>query len=122
MDITRLIPQLRTTDLAASVDFYTSKLDFVVEFQYEGFYAGLRCGNQMLHLKQIDSPDPSIAFVEANEHLHLYFETADVTAVASTLMSRGVPLVRDVHDTAWGTRECVIVDNVGHTLYFGQPG
>jgi hypothetical protein len=25
-----------------------------------------------------------------------------------------------VHETAWGTRECIIKDNVGLTLYFGQ--
>jgi len=31
-----------------------------------------------------------------------------------------VPLVQDVHDTAWGTSECVIKDTAGHTLYFGE--
>jgi hypothetical protein len=28
--------------------------------------------------------------------------------------------VRDVHVTPWGTKELVIKDNQGHTLYFGQ--
>jgi uncharacterized glyoxalase superfamily protein PhnB len=32
----------------------------------------------------------------------------------------GVHLVRDVHETAWGTREFVIKDNQGHTVYFGE--
>jgi len=26
-----------------------------------------------------------------------------------------------VHETAWQTREFVIKDDQGHTLYFGQP-
>lgn len=27
------------------------------------FYAGIRLGNQIVHLKLVDQPDPSIAFV-----------------------------------------------------------
>jgi hypothetical protein len=29
-------------------------------------------------------------------------------------------LAEDVHETAWGTREFVIKDDQGHTLYFGE--
>jgi hypothetical protein len=28
--------------------------------------------------------------------------------------------VKPVHDTAWGTREFVIHDDQGHTLYIGE--
>jgi catechol 2,3-dioxygenase-like lactoylglutathione lyase family enzyme len=120
MQISRIVPQLRTTDLAASVDFYTTKLGFTLEFLYDDFYAGVRSGESVIHLKLIDAPDPSIAFVDQGEHFHLYFQTGDVAGVADALKHHGVPLVVDVHDTAWGTRECVIKDNAGHTLYFGE--
>ena len=120
MQISSVIPQLRTTDLAASIGFYTGTLGFTLEFQYEDFYAGVRSGPCVLHLKLVDAPDPSIAFVEREEHFHLYFETADVAAVAAELKHRGVRLERDVHATAWGTRECILKDNQGHTLYFGE--
>ena len=120
MHISSVIPQLRTTDLAASIEFYTTKLGFTLEFQYDDFYAGVRSGDYVVHLKLIDAPDPSIAFVDRDEHFHLYFQTADVSAVARDLERRGVRLVQDVHETAWGTRECIIKDNAGHTLYFGQ--
>lgn len=72
--ITRIIPQLRTTDLAATIAFYT-----------------------------------------------LHLETDDVAAFATALKMRGVALAEDVHETAWQTRECVIQDDQGHTLYFGRP-
>jgi catechol 2,3-dioxygenase-like lactoylglutathione lyase family enzyme len=121
MQIVDVIPQLRTTNLAAAIEFYTVMLGFTVEFQYEDFYACVRNGHQRVHLKLSDVPDPSIPFVDREEHFHLYFETADVAAVADDLKRNGVPLVRDVHDTAWRTRECVIRDPDGHTLYFGQP-
>jgi catechol 2,3-dioxygenase-like lactoylglutathione lyase family enzyme len=120
MQISSVVPQLRTTDLAASIAFYTTKLGFTLEFQYEDFYAGVRSGDYVVHLKLIDAPDPSIAFVDRDEHFHLYFATADVAAAADGLTRRGVRLARDVHETAWGTREFAIKDNAGHTLYFGE--
>ena len=121
MRITSVIPQLRTTDLAASIAFYTTKLGFTLEFQYEDFYAGLRTGSHVIHLKHIDETDPSIDFVEHGGHFHLYFETDDLSATAEMLGRNGVPLETGVHETAWGTRELVIKDDQGHTLYFAQP-
>ena len=40
MQVVGIIPQLRTTDLAKSIWFYTTQLGFTLEFQYEDFYAG----------------------------------------------------------------------------------
>ncbi|MBV9496312.1 MAG: VOC family protein [Acidobacteria bacterium] len=120
MRIIRLTPQLRTTNLAESIAFYTQKLGFALEFQYDDFYAGIRAGEQVLHLKLVDERDPSIDFVARGEHFDLYFEVDDVDAAAETFRANGVTIVQDVHDTAWGTRECVIRDDQGHTLYFGR--
>ena len=120
MQITGVVPQLRTTDLAGSIRFYTTALGATLEFQYEDFYAGIRLGNQVVHLKLVDEPDPSIAFVREGEHFDLYLDTDDVAAAAETLRRNGVRLARDVHETAWGTRELVIEDDQGHTLYFGE--
>lgn len=122
MQISSAIAQLRTTDLAASIDFYTTKMGLTLEFQYQDFYAGIRAGSQLFHLKLVDEKDPSIEFVDRGEHFHLYFETDDAAATANALKRNGVQLVKDVHETAWGTREFVIKDNQGHTLYFGETG
>ena len=120
MQIANIVIQLRTTNLAESIRFYTTTLGFTLEFEYEDFYAGVRAGGQVVHLKLVDEPDPSIEYVEDGEHFHLYLETADVGAAADHLRERGVALVRDVHETPWGTRECVIRDDQGHTIYIGQ--
>jgi catechol 2,3-dioxygenase-like lactoylglutathione lyase family enzyme len=120
MQISGAIPQLRTTDLAASVRFYTATLELTLAFQYEDFYAGIQAGGQVFHLKLVDERDPSIEFVERGEHFHLYLETDDVAALAVALGAKGVRLVKDVHDTPWGTREFAVHDDQGHTLYFGQ--
>src|SRR3954469_12704441 len=102
MSVSRIIPQLRTTDLAASIRFYTANLGFTLEFRYEDFYAGIRAGDQVFHLKLVDGPDPSIAFVRNGDHFHLYFAVTDVAEVAERLTQHGVPLVKNVHDTPWG--------------------
>ena len=120
MQISSAISQLRTTDLAESIRFYTTKVGLTLEFQYQDFYAGIRAGNQLFHLKLVDEKDPSIEFVDKGEHFHLYLETDDVEAAADALKKNGVRLVKDPHETAWGTREFVIKDDQGHTLYFGQ--
>jgi catechol 2,3-dioxygenase-like lactoylglutathione lyase family enzyme len=120
MHISRAIAQLRTTDLAESISFYTTKVGLTLEFQYEDFYAGIRAGGQLFHLKLVDEKDPSIEFVDEGEHFHLYLETDDAAAAAAALKANGVRLVKDVHETAWGTREFVIKDDQGHTLYFGE--
>jgi catechol 2,3-dioxygenase-like lactoylglutathione lyase family enzyme len=120
MTITSAICQLRTTDLAESIRFYTAVVGLTLEFQYEDFYAGIRAGNSVFHLKLVDQKDPSIEFVDHGDHFHLYLETDDVAAAADALKRNGVHLVSEVHDTAWGTREFVIKDNQGHTVYFGE--
>ena len=120
MAISGVIPQLRTTNLKDSISFYTTKLGLTLEFQYQDFYAGIRAGSQLFHLKLIDEKDPSIKFVEDGEHFHLYLETADAKATASALQQKGVRLVKDVHQTPWGTIEFAIKDDQGHTLYIGQ--
>ena len=120
MRISSAIAQLRTTDLAASIRFYTTKVGLTLEFQYEDFYAGIRAGDQLFHLKLVDEKDPSIEFVDKGEHFHLYLVTDDAAATADALKRNGIHLVKDVHETSWGTREFVIKDDQGHTLYFGE--
>lgn len=115
-----MIAQLHTTDLAESIRFYTTKVGLALAFQYQDFYAGIRAGDQLFHLKRVDETDPTIEFVDRGEHFHLYLETDDAAATAAALRERGVPFVKDLHETPWGTREFAVKDDQGHTLYFGQ--
>lgn len=114
-------PQLRTTDLAASLRFYTEMLGLELGFSYGGFYAGLGPAGTMLHLKQVDAPDPSIPYVAAGEHLHLWLSADDPDALAAAVEARGVALLRPPHDTPWQTREFILHDDQGHTLHIGRP-
>ena len=116
MKVTSIVPQLRTTDLDASIRFYTETLGCALAFRYEDFYAGIRAGSSLFHLKLVDAPEPSIPVVRADEHIHLSIEVADVRGAAAELKALGVRLVRDVSEPPWGTRELYLEDDQGHTL------
>ncbi len=120
MTISRITPQLLTLDIESSIRFYTDKLGFTVDFRYEDFYAGIRSGAYAVHLKESDCPDPSVAFVREAGHFHLYLSTQDVDALAADLKAKGVTLLHEPHDTAWNTREIVLEDDQGHTIYVGE--
>jgi len=120
MAISSVIPQIRTTNLEQSIDFYVNKLGLELEFRFQDFYAGIRAGTGRLHLKLVDDPDPSIDFVRQGDHLHLYFPTRDAARLAQTLKSRGVSLLTEPHSTDYTTSEFSILDDQGHTLFFSQ--
>lgn len=120
MQVSGVIPQIRTTDLDESIDFYVSKLGLEFAFRYEDFYAGIKAGDQVFHLKLVDDKDPSIGFVSDGDHFHLYFTTDDVEGKAEEIERKGVSLFKPLSETPWGTKEFAIRDNQGHTLYFGQ--
>jgi hypothetical protein len=48
-------------------------------------------------------------------------ETNGISDFAAQLKANGVELVKNVHETPWNTREIVIHDDQGHTLYLGEP-
>jgi len=118
--MTRIIAQLRTTDLEESIEFFTTKLGFDLDFRYQDFYAGIRYDDQIFHLKLADEAEPNISFVEQNEHFHLYFDIDDIAAVADQFRNNGVFFVMDIRETPWGSKEFAVRDNQGHILYFGQ--
>jgi catechol 2,3-dioxygenase-like lactoylglutathione lyase family enzyme len=120
--VTRIVAQLRTTDLEESIEYFTTKLGCELAFRYQDFYAGIRFGDAIFHLKLVDEGDPDIDFIERNEHFHLYFEVDDLKAVADQFKHNDVVFVMDLHETPWGAMEFAIRDNQGHILYFGGSG
>ncbi|MDE0177330.1 MAG: VOC family protein [Gammaproteobacteria bacterium] len=120
MDIEELVPQLRTSDLERAIGFYTRKLGFALSFRYQDFYAGVSCGDRMIHLKLVDDPDPGIEFVRSGQHLHIHLGVRDIHAAFRQVQEAGVKIVEEISERPWGMTEFVIEDPDGHTLYFGS--
>ena len=51
LTIKKMSPQFLVTDIDRSIEFYTKKLGFDVDFRYEDFYAGIIKDGYSIHLK-----------------------------------------------------------------------
>jgi uncharacterized glyoxalase superfamily protein PhnB len=121
MQITSMATQLRVVDLERALRFYVDVLGFEEEFRYHDFYAGIRAGDARLHLKCVDTPDPSIPFVRKGDHLHLYLNVADLDAAFEAIQGKA-EVVYPISTKPWGNREFTILDPDGHTIYLAQDG
>jgi len=119
MYITSLATQVRVADLDRALNFYTETLGFVEEYRYRDLHAAVRAGGTTLHLKKVDTPDPSIAFVRDGDHLHFYVGVIDIEETFRELAGK-VEIVYPIATKPSGDREFTLRDPDGHTLCFAQ--
>ncbi|MES1186357.1 MAG: VOC family protein [Myxococcales bacterium] len=119
MRITSIATQVRVANLERALQFYLDTLGFEEEFRFRDFYAGVRSGESRLHLKLVEMPDPSVAFVREGDHLHLYFRVSDLDAAFQDLQGKAL-VVYPITTKPWGDREFTVRDPDGHTLCFAQ--
>ena len=119
MVITTIATQVRVADLERALQFYIQTLGFEEEFRFSDFYVGIRAGGTSLHLKKVDTRDPSIAFVQEGDHLHLYIRVTDLEAAFQQLEGKA-EIVYSITTKPWGDREFTIRDPDGHTIYVAQ--
>lgn len=84
-----IAPVLYVKSLAESVEFYEKRLVFELEFEYEGFYAGLVRDGCRLHLKQSDERRRTRGRNE--DDVDVAIAVSDAAALASELGRAGAP-------------------------------
>src|SRR6185436_6438258 len=115
--IKKMSPQFLVADIEHSIEFYTKKLDFEIDFRYEDFYAGIRKDNYSIHLK---SGKPSIEEREnkrENIDLDIIFSVEGVEYLYEELMNKSVEIVQPLCDRPYG-KEFYIADPDGYILAF----
>ena len=115
--IKKMSPQLLVADIDRSIEFYTKKLGFDVDFRYEDFYAGIIKDNYSIHLK---SGKPSIEERESkreNIDLDIIFSVEGVEDLYEELMNKSVEIVQPLCDRPYG-KEFYIADPDGYILAF----
>ena len=115
--IKKMSPQFLVADIEHSIEFYTKKLDFEVDFRYEDFYAGIIKDNYSIHLK---SGKPSIEERESkreNVDLDIIFSVEGVEDLYEELMNKSVEIVQPLCDRPYG-KEFYIADPDGYILAF----
>lgn len=110
-------PQLLVTDIEHSIEFYTKKLGFDLEFRYEDFYAGIIKDSYSIHLK---SGKPSIEERKSkreNDNLDIVFSVEDVEELYEEFVNKSVEIIQPLCDRSYG-REFYIADPDGYILAF----
>ena len=107
--IKKMSPQLLVADIDRSIEFYTKKLGFDMDFRYEDFYAGIIKDGFSIHLK---TGKPSIDErhnKKVNEHLDIIFSVEDIQKEYERLQKLGVKFSRP--PTKMGPVTLVVLDD-----------
>ena len=115
--IKKMSPQLLVTDIEHSIEFYTEKLGFVVEFRYDDFYAGIIKDSHSIHLK---SGKPSIEGRKSkreNDDLDIVFSVDAVEDLYEEFVNKSVEIIQPLCDRPYG-KEFYIADPDGYILAF----
>ena len=110
-------PQLLVTDIEHSIEFYTKKLGFDVEFRYEDFYAGIIKDGCSIHLK---SGEPLIVERKSKketDEVDIVFSVEGVEELYERFVNRSVEIIQPLCNRPYG-REFYIADPDGNILAF----
>jgi len=115
--IKKMSPQYLLTDIHHSIEFYTKKLGFDVEFRYEDFYAGIMKDSCSIHLK---SGKPSIEERKSkseNDDVDIVFSVEGLEDLYEEFVNKSVEIIQPLCDKPYG-REFYVADPDGYILAF----
>jgi catechol 2,3-dioxygenase-like lactoylglutathione lyase family enzyme len=126
----KMSPLLPVADIEHSIEFYTIKLGFSLDFRYEDFYAGILKDGHSIHLKcgsapesaalEFATPDSAAAPVNAGKNkddLDIMFSVADIDRLYEYILSQSIEIVQPLRDMPYG-REFYIADPDGNRIAF----
>lgn len=115
--IKKMSPQLLVIDIDASIEFYTKKIGFDLDFRYEDFYAGISKDGHSIHLK---SAKPSLEERQnklANDDLDIVFSIEGVEDLYNDFINKSIQITQPLCDRPYG-KEFYIADPDGYILAF----
>ncbi len=115
--IKKMTPQLLVTDIDRSIEFYTKKLGFKLDFRYEDFYSGIIQDGYSIHLK---SGNPSIEERKNrrdNEDLDIIFSVDNIEDLYEELSNKFVEFIQPLRDMPYG-KEFYVTDPDGYIIAF----
>lgn len=123
-----LSPNLMVKDVRQTIDFYTNMLGFkllaTVPETQEGKldFAIVQADNFMIMLqeeKSLKEELPQLAGYDKGGALTFYIHVSDIQELYDKLKGK-VTIVKDMHDTFYGSRDFAIEDCNGFILAFSQ--
>ena len=115
--IKKMSPQILVTDIGRSIEFYTKKLGFDLDFLYEDFYAGIIKNGYSIHLKLGNPLTEERKTKRENEDLDIVFSVEAVEDLYTELVNKSVEITQPLCDRPYG-KEFYIADPDGYILAF----
>ena len=115
--IKKMSPQFVVADIDRSIEFYTQKLGFEVEFRYEDFYAGIVNQGFSIHLKSGNPVTDKRKNKGENQDLDLVFSVGGVEDLYNELVNKFIEVTQPLCDRPYG-KEFYIADPDGYILAF----
>ena len=115
--IKTMSPQLLVADIERSLEFYTDKLGFEIDFTYDDFYIGIKRDGHSIHLKLAKPSPEERAYRKDNDHLDVTFSVQELDALYEILRSRSVTVTQPLREMPYG-REFYVSDPDGYILAF----
>jgi catechol 2,3-dioxygenase-like lactoylglutathione lyase family enzyme len=115
--IKKMSPQLLVTGINRSIEFFTKKLGFDLDFRYDDFYSGIIKEGYSIHLKL---GTPSIEEREnrtKNEDLDIIFSVDRIEDLFEQLSSKSVEFIQPLREKNYG-KEFYIADPDGYIIAF----
>ena len=109
MSITRIIPEIRSNNVAATRDFYTSMLGLVIDMEESDFLMMSSPANPSAQLIVNDNGHPGLPpgfAVDAGNVERLQ-------QIYQSVTEHGLPIVEPLTDKPWGIRRFSVIDPNG---------
>lgn len=117
--IKNMSPQFLVADIDRSIEFYTTQLDFEVDFRYKNFYAGIIKNGFSIHLKSAAPSPEERTNKRENGHLDIVFSVINVEDLYKEISRKQVEITQPLCEQPYG-KEFYIVDPDGYILAFLQ--
>jgi catechol 2,3-dioxygenase-like lactoylglutathione lyase family enzyme len=110
----KMSPQLLVANIEDSIEFYTKKLGFSLDFRYEDFYAGIVKDGHSIHLK---CGAPRENNTKNKEDLEITFSVDSIERLYAEVLSKSIEIVQPLRDMPYG-KEFYVADPDGNHLAF----
>ncbi len=116
--LTSLAPQFLVDDLERSMAYYC-RLGFTFGEPWDNFYAIGHLDGLELHLKEAPKNEAELRRRRDNERLDAAAGVDGIDAFYGQCVANGVPILKPLTATAWGTKDFYIEDPDGNIICFG---
>lgn len=110
-------PQFLVADIGCSIEFYTNKLGFTVDFYYDDFYAGISKDGISIHLKSGNPSTEERRNKKENNHLDIVFSVENVEEIYKEFLKKSIGFIQPLCERPYG-KEFYIIDPDGYILAF----